>query len=86
MDTHEDRAVAIHYTEDLPAPLVLASGRGRVAQAIVRSAKEYGVTVVGDPGLADALLPLEINTLIPESLYQVIAELLVFVRGLRAGR
>ncbi len=86
MERREDRAVAIHYTEDLPAPIVLASGRGRVAQAIVRIARESGVTLVEDPELADTLLPLEINSLIPESLYQVIAELLVFVRGLRTER
>jgi flagellar biosynthesis protein len=82
----EDRAVAIHYTEELPAPIVLATGRGRMAQAIVRIARESGVTLVADPELADSLIPLEINALIPESLYEVIAALLVFVRGLKAER
>jgi len=81
---HEDKAVAIHYTEELPAPIVLASGRGQMAEAIVRIARESGVTLVADPVLADALIPLEINSLIPESLYEVIAALLVFVRGLKA--
>ena len=83
MTGHEDKAVAIHYTEELPAPIVLASGRGQVAEAIVRIARESGVTLVADPVLADALIPLEINSLIPESLYEVIAALLVFVRGLK---
>jgi flagellar biosynthesis protein len=83
---HEDKAVAIHYTEELPAPIVLASGRGQVAEAIVRIARESGVTLVADPVLADALIPLEINSLIPESLYEVIAALLVFVRGLKAEK
>ncbi len=83
---NEDRAVAIHYTEELPAPIVLASGRGWLAQAIVRIARESGVTLVEDPQLVDALIPLEVNTLIPESLYEVIAALLVYVRGLRAAR
>ena len=84
MTGHEDKAVAIHYTEELPAPIVLASGRGRVAEAIVRIARESGVTLVADPDLADALIPLQVNSLIPESLYEVIAALLVFVRGLKA--
>jgi len=83
---HEDRAVAIHYTEELPAPIILASGRGRMAEAIVRIARESGVTLVADPDLADALIPLQVNSLIPESLYEVIAALLVFVRGLKAER
>ncbi|MGO9412068.1 MAG: EscU/YscU/HrcU family type III secretion system export apparatus switch protein [Spirochaetia bacterium] len=86
MTGREDKAVAIHYTEELPAPIVLASGRGRVAEAIVRIARESGVTLVADPDLADALIPLEINSLIPESLYEVIAALLVFVRGLKAEK
>ena len=86
MTGHEDKAVAIHYTEELPAPIVLASGRGQVAEAIVRIARESGVTLVADPVLADALIPLEINSLIPESLYEVIAALLVFVRGLKAEK
>jgi len=83
---HEDRAVAIHYTEDLPAPIVLASGRGRMAEAIIRIARESGVTLVANPDLADSLIPLEINSFIPESLYEVIAALLVFVRGLKAEK
>ena len=46
MTGHQDRAVAIHYTEELPAPIVLASGRGRMAEAIMRIARENGVTLV----------------------------------------
>ena len=86
MTGHEDRAVAIHYTEELPAPIILASGRGRMAEAIMRIARESGVTLVADPDLADALIPLHVNSLIPETLYEVIAALLVFVRGLKAER
>ncbi len=86
MTRHEDRAVAIHYTEDLPAPIVLASGRGLMAEAIVRIARESGVTLIADPDLTDALIPLEVNSLIPESLYEVVATILVFVRGLKAER
>jgi flagellar biosynthesis protein len=78
-----DMAVALQYTEDLPAPIVLASGRGRMAEAIARIARESGVSVVADPALADSLIQLEVNTLIPESLYEVIARLLVFVRDVR---
>ena len=56
-----------------------------MAEAITRIAKEKGITLVSDAGLVDALIPLDVNSFIPESLYKVIAELLVFVRGLRAG-
>ena len=78
-----ETAVALQYTEELPAPIVVASGRGRLAEAIKRIARESGVTVVADPALAETLIELDVNTLIPESLYEVVAGLLVFVRNLR---
>jgi len=83
MTVQADTAVALHYNEDLPAPIVLASGRGALAEAITRIARENGVPLVADPDLAASLIELDVNTLIPESLYEIIASLLVFVRGLR---
>ena len=85
MTAQADTAVALHYNEDLPAPIVLASGRGELAKAIARIARENGVPLVEDPELAASLIELDVNTLIPESLYEVIASLLVFVRDLKAG-
>jgi flagellar biosynthesis protein len=83
MKAQADTAVALQYSDDLPAPIVLASGRGPLAEAIMRIARENGVTLVADPDLAASLIQLDVNTLIPESLYGVIAEILVFVRNLR---
>ncbi|HTZ51367.1 MAG TPA: EscU/YscU/HrcU family type III secretion system export apparatus switch protein [Spirochaetia bacterium] len=83
MTVQPDTAVALHYNEDLPAPIVVASGRGPIADVITRIARESGVPVVADPALAADLIELDVNTLIPESLYEVIASLLVFVRGLQ---
>ena len=85
MTVQPDTAVALHYNEDLPAPIVVASGRGPIADVITRIARESGVPVVADPALAADLIELDVNTLIPESLYEVIASLLVFVRGLEPG-
>jgi len=83
MTVQADTAVALHYNEDLPAPLVIASGKGELAHAITRIARENGVPLVADPDLASSLIELDVNTLIPESLYEVIAHLLVFVRSMR---
>jgi flagellar biosynthesis protein len=82
MTAQADTAVALQYNDDLPAPLVIASGRGVLAEAIARIARENGVPLVQDPELAASLIQLDVNTLIPESLYEVIAQLLVFVGGL----
>jgi len=82
MTSRADTAVALHYNEDLPAPMVVASGRGALAEAITRVARENGVPLVADPDLADSLIELDVPALIPESLYEVVAHLLVFLRGL----
>jgi type III secretion system FlhB-like substrate exporter len=81
-----ERAAALRYTEELPAPIVVAAGRGALARAIKRIAEESGVTLVADRQLVDTLVALEVGSLIPEELYQPIAEILVFVRNLRADR
>ena len=77
-----DKAAALRYSSELPAPIVVASGRGALATAIKSIAREHGIALVADPELAETLVALDVGTLIPESLYAVIAEILVFVRGL----
>ncbi len=85
MRPQAETAVALYYNEDLPAPMVVASGRGALAGVIERVAREHGVPVVADPDLAESLIELDVATLIPEHLYPVIANLLVFVRGVAAA-
>ena len=77
-----EKAVAIRYNEDLPAPFVLARGRGELARRLVQIARQHDIRVVEMPDLTDALVELPEGTFIPEELYQIVAELLVFVRDL----
>jgi type III secretion system FlhB-like substrate exporter len=76
-----EKAVAIHYNADLPAPLILAKGRGELARRIRRIAEQHGIGLFAMPELADALIELEVGSLIPEEYYRIIAELLVYVRS-----
>jgi len=78
-----EKAVAIHYSEELPAPIVLAKGRGELARSILRIAERHGIRLAAMPELADSLIELEVGSLIPEEFYRIIAELLVYVRSLR---
>ena len=48
-------ASAIKYSPDDPAPVLLASGRGREAERITAVAREAGVEVVEDASLAALL-------------------------------
>lgn len=74
------QAIALEYdpnTDD--APKVIASGQGAVADRIIEKAKENKVPVHADSKLADTLSKLEIGEMIPPELYEVVAEILVFV-------
>ncbi len=72
-------AVAIAYDPKDVAPTVVASGKGKVAEKIIEKAKESDVPVHEDSKLASTLSSLEIGDAIPPELYEVVAEVLVFV-------
>lgn len=80
--TQENRvkqAIALEYDPGEEAPKVVASGRGILAERIIEKAKECDVPVHRDDKLADTLSRLEIGDAIPPELYEVVAEILVFV-------
>lgn len=72
-------AVALQYDMEDEAPTVIAAGKGILAEKIINKAKESKVPVVEDEKLADTLSKLEIGEMIPPELYEVIAEVLIFV-------
>ena len=72
-------AVALSYDPDDDAPKVVATGKGALAEKIIEEAKQAKVPVHKDSKLADTLSRLEIGELIPPELYEVVAEILVFV-------
>ena len=72
-------AVALEYDPNDQAPKVIASGKGKVAEQIIEKAKESKVPVHKDDKLASTLSKLEIGMMIPPELYEVVAEILVFV-------
>ncbi|MCQ2498450.1 MAG: EscU/YscU/HrcU family type III secretion system export apparatus switch protein [Lachnospiraceae bacterium] len=72
-------AVALSYDPGEDAPKVIASGKGALAEKIIEKAKESNVAVHRDDKLADTLSKLEIGDMIPQELYEVVAEILIFV-------
>ena len=73
-------AVALAYdpNED-GAPKVIGSGKGALAEKIIEQAKDNKIPVHEDDKLAETLSRLEIGEMIPPELYEVVAEILVFV-------
>ena len=73
-------AVAIQYdVEKNKAPLIIATGRGPIAEEILRIAEENRIPLYEDPELATLLTKLQIDTEIPAELYVLVAEVLFFV-------
>jgi flagellar biosynthetic protein FlhB len=80
-------AVALRYTEDQPAPIVVALGYDEVALFMRRVARETGVPIVENRVLARAIAArARPGQFIPIDLYAAVAEVLAFVYALRAGR
>jgi flagellar biosynthesis protein len=72
-------AVALRYRrKEDAAPRVTAAGSGPVAERIMELAREHGLPMRHDPDLAQALAALDLNTLVPPELYEVIAEVLAW--------
>ncbi|GIN57529.1 EscU/YscU/HrcU family type III secretion system export apparatus switch protein [Lederbergia ruris] len=73
-------AIALGYQSDKhEAPVVLAKGRGLIAENIMETAKNNQIPIQQDPALLELLGQLNINEAIPEELYQAVAEVFAFV-------
>ena len=75
-------AVALAYMPGDAAPKILATGKGALAETIIETAKEADGPFYKDDKLADTLSKLEIGDMIPPELYEVVAEILVFVNDM----
>lgn len=72
-------AVALRYADGDSAPVVVAKGRGVLAEEIIRRAREAGLFVHESPELVGLLLQVDLDQRIPPALYVAIAELLSWV-------
>lgn len=81
------QAIALRYDQDKDAaPTVVAVGKGLIAEKIVDTAQEHGVAVEENAALAESLSQVELGDAIPEELYPVVAEVLVFVNRMNRKR
>ncbi len=82
-----DVAVAIGYEpEKYKAPWVIAMGVGHNAQSIITLAEKYNIPIMRNVPLAHELLDEgEVNKFIPESTYEAIGEILLYVASLGPG-
>jgi flagellar biosynthesis protein FlhB len=81
-------AVAIRYQHDtMAAPLVVAKGKNYLALRIRARALEFGVPLIENPPLAQALYKsVEVGQHIPPHLYRAVAEILAYIYRLMGPR
>jgi flagellar biosynthesis protein len=60
-------------------PKVVAKGKGKIAENILERAEMHDVPIYEDPNLVELLGQLDLNTSIPEELYQAVAEVFAFI-------
>jgi flagellar biosynthesis protein len=78
-------AIALSY-DGHSAPTVSAKGEDELAQAIIGLALQHEVPIYENASLLRWLSQLDLGDEIPESMYQVIAEILAFVYQLEGRK
>ncbi len=68
------------------APQMIAKGLGIVAENIIKTAQEREIPIYEDEKLSRQLQHLELGDEIPYELYEVVAEVLVFIGAMDKGK
>ncbi len=85
-DRKVKEAAALQYTpgEDV-APKIIAIAKGEAAEKVIEKAKDSNVPVYENAELAHTLSSMSIGDEIPKELYEVVAEILIFISSLDKG-
>lgn len=77
------QVAALKYSpEENRVPEIIAKGSGQVAEKIIEKAIENDVPIYQNDELASALNEFSIGDEIPPELYEIVAEILVFVNSI----
>jgi len=80
---NRQKAVALRYDPDKDvAPKLLAKGVGAVAERIMESAIDSDIKIHQDAALVEDLTKMDVGENIPPDLYEVVAQILVFISDL----
>ena len=75
-------AVAVKYSKELPAPIIIAKGKDELAKKITELAKKFNIDIIRNDELAESLIELNIGDFIPEEFYEIMAQIIIFVKKL----
>ena len=86
MNEKVGRSVALRYDTKLPAPLILARGKGRLAAELNRVAEEHEIPIIVDEQLSGLLYEVEVGRTIPYETFEAVARILSFVYSVSRGK
>lgn len=76
------KAAALAYEEFKDhAPRVVASGQGKIAEAIIAKANEFNVPLFCNVELVDSLIKMEVNSSVPPELYQAVVDVFIWLQN-----
>ena len=84
-DSSNATAVALRYAHGDSAPVVVAKGRGLLADEIIRRARGAGVFVHESKELVGLLMQVDLDQYIPPTLFVAVAQLLVWIHRVEAA-
>ena len=74
--------MAVKYDPMDTAPAVVAKGAGHTADRILDKARQAKIPVYKDAQLTDELTRIDLGAQIPPELYEVVAQVLIFISDL----
>ena len=77
---YRQRAIALRYFAELPAPFIVAKGEGRAAEHLKKIALDAGVPILEEELLVDLLFPEDIGAFVPVEFYEIVAKVFAWVR------
>lgn len=77
------KAIALRYDSSVPAPFITGTASGGIVKKLLIIAEKYGIPVVQDNILAETLFLLKPGDFIPEDVYEIVAEIFIFIRNLQ---
>lgn len=75
-----EKAIALRYLPELPAPFLVAKGEGRAAERLKAIAREAGVPIFEGVEVVDLLFPEEVGSYVPPEFYEIVAKVFAWVR------
>lgn len=76
------KAAALAYNEYKDhAPRVVASGQGKIAEAIIAKANEYKIPLFCNAELVESLVKMDVNSNVPQELYKAVVDVFIWLQN-----